>query len=158
MDTWLWEVSESPPGNLDINNNAHWGAAPGNNNGASYTPEASSVDKFLRVTAMYSETIVGQAAEDRTVRAMTRYAVQADGGGAENDSPDFIDGSVERSVDEDVAVGANVGAPGRRPSTGGTTDQDRLTYSLRAVTQSHIDANASGSTALALPVSASDDA
>ena len=134
---WAWEVSET--GSPSIDNNAHWGTAPGEGDEtATYTPATPDEGKFLRVTATYSETIGDDPAETRTVRFMTSYKVQAAGGGAANQSPDFEDGTVELSVAESIAVGRNVGRV--TASVNSPSATDRLTYGLRAATPADITA------------------
>ena len=102
--------------------------------------------RVLRVAATYTDGNVtdvdGDDGDDGDmVRFMTMYAVQAAGGGSENQSPDFEDGSVERTVGEHIAVGANVGAPGHGVcGTVPVSSKDRLTYGLRAVTEADITA------------------
>ena len=133
---WAWEVSET--GSPSIDNNAHWGPAPGAGAATeSYTPNASTEGKFLRVTATYNEEI-GTETEARTVRFMTMYRVQAAGGGADNQSPDFVDGTVKLSVPESIAVGDPVGRV--TASVVSPSATDRLTYGLRAATTDDIEA------------------
>ena len=138
---WNWEVSEVVQGSLDIDNNHHWGDAPGDGNDAvSYTPDGAKLDdnldttgtpidegKFLRVTASYTD----RHGDTKTAREMSSYPVQARGLGGKNESPDFDGEKVDLSVAETAAVGANVGAAVRAP-VGGSSAIDRLTYGLRA--------------------------
>ena len=132
---WQWEVSEVSANLLDINNDDHWGDAPGQGaTSQSYTPAGAelvgtddSIDegKFLRVTATYTENTQG-----RTAHAMSAYPVQARGLGGTNQSPDFVGEKVERSVAETAEVGGDVPGPVvatvRAPSS-----TDILTYGLR---------------------------
>ena len=127
---WVWTVSEVVQGSLDVDNDDHWGTAPGKgNNTASYTPHDSDAtgSKYLRVTASYTD----REGATKTARTMSAYPVQAAGLGAKNQSPDFDGDKFERSVAETAEVGDNV--PGavvatvRAPST-----TDILTYGLRA--------------------------
>ena len=77
-------------------NDDHWGTAPGTGAGLdTYTPVASDVAKYLRVTATY--TVGG---DEKTPRATSAYPVQAEGGGELNGSPDFMGEKVDRSVAE----------------------------------------------------------
>ena len=140
---WAWEVSEIRQVNLDIDNPDHWGDAPGT--GAvseNYTPVDSDVDKYLRVTASYTDG----TGETRTAHAMSAYPVQARGLGAKNESPDFVGAKVELSVAETAEVGDDV--PGAVVATVDTrSDTDILTYRLEAVAQSDLD----GITGVTLP-------
>ena len=137
--TWAWEVSEILQVNLDIDNDDHWGDAPGTGaNGATYTPDATDVAKYLRVTATYDG--------DKTAHAMSAYPVQAAGLGATNQSPDFDDDKFERSVAETAEVGDDV--PGAVEATvRAPSDTDILTYSLRTFVTA--DEGATGLTARA---------
>ena len=142
--TWTWTVSKVSAGSIDIDNPDHWNpvdtAGVSDNN---YSPVAADEGRFLRVTAEYNDEAVTDANDDQTddgdtVRFMMRYAVQAAGGGLANQSPDFVDGSEERSVDENVRVGANVGAA-VTASVRSTSSKDRLTYGLRAYDSENTD-------------------
>ena len=145
--TWVWTVSKVSTGSLDIDNEDHWNPAPGATSGtdSSYTPVLADLDRFLRVTAMYEDAAATDTDDPPngddgdTVRFMMRYAVQAAAGGLENQSPDFVDGTVERSVEENVRVGENVGAP-VTASVVAVSSTDRLTYRLRAATPDDINA------------------
>ena len=128
--TWVWTVSEVVQGSLDVDNDDHWGAAPGGgNNTGSYTPAVSDAtgSKYLRVTASYT----GREGTTKTARAMSAYPVQAEGLGAKNQSPDFVGDKVERSVAETAEVGDKV--PGAVEATvRAPSSTDILTYGLRA--------------------------
>ena len=140
---WEWEVSEVLANILDIDEDNHWGDAPGDGNEtATYEPDGAALDddpanridegKFLRVTATYTEN-----GETRTAREMSAYPVQARGLGAKNQSPDFDDDKVERSVAETAEVGDDV--PGLVEATVvAPSSTDRLTYGLRAVADSDL--------------------
>ena len=148
-ESWQWEVSEVSANLLDINDDNHWGDAPGEGNSGntsqSYTPAGADLTnnpgvttdddpidegKFLRVTATYDE-----GGQSRTAHAMSAYPVQARRLGAENQSPDFGGDKVERSVAETAAVGDDVPGPVvatvKAPSS-----TDILTYSLRTFVSS----------------------
>ena len=134
--SWQWEVSEAAANVLDIDNDNHWGAAPGEGaNSNSYTPAASDAAKYLRVTATY--TVVGDG-DAKTARAMSAYPVQAEGGGKLNGSPDFMGEKVDRSVAETAEVRDNVGLPVTASLQAGDASKDRLTYSLLAVTATDV--------------------
>ena len=127
--TWVWAVSEVIQGPLDVDNDDHWGTAPGNgNDSASYTPDASDADKFLRVTVRYTDT----NGHGKMARAKSAYPVQAAGLGATNESPDFDGAKVERSVAETAEVGDDVDDPVVARVVA-RSDTDILTYGLRAV-------------------------
>ena len=140
--TWEWKVSEVEADVLDIDNDDHWGDAPGTENQETYTPNGADLTnnpdqttdddpidegKFLRVTASYSDT----NGADKTAHAMSANPVQARGLGGKNQSPDFVGDKVELSVAETAEVGDDVPGPVvatvRAPSS-----TDILTYRLRA--------------------------
>ena len=129
--TWMWWVSEVVQGSLDVDNPDHWGTAPGDAtqtpNG--YTPDASDISKYLRVTASYTD----RTGEPRTARMMSVNPVQAAGGGDLNGSPDFLEEKVDRSVAETAAVGDDVGLPVEASLQPGPASKDTLTYGLSAV-------------------------
>ena len=125
--TWAWEVSEILQANLDIDNDDHWGDAPGI--GASserYRSADSDVGKYLRVTASY--TVEG---DEKTAHAMSAYPVQAEGLGAANESPDFEGAKIELSVAETAEVGDKVAGP-VVATVVARSSTDILTYGLRA--------------------------
>ena len=127
---WVWDVSEIVQGSLDVENDDHWGTAPGDRDetAASYTPDASDETKYLRVTASYTD----RTGNTKTAWMMSANPVQAEGGGAENGSPDFVDEKVDRGVAETAAVGANVDTA-ITASVESTNSKDTLTYGLRTV-------------------------
>ena len=133
--TWQWEVSKVAANVLDIDEDDHWGDAPGTATGKSYTPEnTATVGRHLRVTASYQDREGGTGAVDdpkKMARMMSANPVQAEGLGATNQSPDFVGEKVERSVAETAEVGDDVPGPVvatvRAPSS-----TDILTYGLRA--------------------------
>ena len=125
--TWVWTVSEVIQGPLDVDNDDHWGTAPGSGNTtASYTPAASDAGRFLRVTASYTDRNDG----GKTARMMSANPVQAAGLGANNESPDFDGAKVELSVAETAEVGDDVDDP-VVATVVARSDTDILTYSLR---------------------------
>ena len=125
--TWVWGVSEVETGPLDVDNDDHWGPAPGNGNTTgSYTPAASDAGKFLRVTASYTDHNDG----GKTARMMSANPVQAAGLGANNESPDFDGAKVELSVAETAELGDDVDDP-VVATVVARSDTDILTYSLR---------------------------
>ena len=130
--TWVWTVSEIVQGSLDVDNDDHWGDAPGGEpDTAAYTPAASdaSPPKYLRVTASYTD----RTGVLRTARMRSDNPVQAEGGGSLNGSPDFLEDKVDRGVAETAAVDANVGLPVTASLRPGDASKDTLTYGLRAV-------------------------
>ena len=155
VDTWTWEVSTVLEQFLDIDNDDHWTDGVGTAANNAYTPAVGDVGSFLRVSAMYTDDAVTDANDDDTddgdtVRLMTSYKVQAVDGGFGNGSPDFRDEKVERTVAENIAVGANVGTP-VTASVLQTSATDRLTYGLRAFATGD-----RGATDLAVPSDAAD--
>ena len=137
---WQWEVSEVSANLLDIDNDDHWGTAPGTGNDtATYQPNGAALNdddplnridegKFLRVTATYNDlNDVG-----RTAHAKSAYPVQAVGLGANNESPDFDGEKVDRSVAETAEVGDDVDDP-VVATVVARSDTDILTYGLRPV-------------------------
>ena len=142
---WEWTVSEVVQGSLDVDNEHHWGPAPGaGNDSESYTPVASDATKYLRVTARYTD----HEGADKTARMMSAYPVQAAGLGATNQSPDFAGEKVDRSVAETAEVGDDV--PGAVEATvRAPSDTDILTYGLRAFGEADV-----GSTGVTAPTDA----
>ena len=155
--TWTWEVSEVVQGALDIENDNHWGDAPGttdNQNSYTYTPAGADLDdvptdnddeidegKYLRVTASYTD----RHGATKTAREMSAYPVQARGLGAKNQSPDFEGDKVGLSVAETAEVGDEV--PGPVVATVvAPSATDILTYGLRAFGADDV-----GSTGVAVP-------
>ena len=127
---WQWEVSKVVANVLDIDEDDHWGDAPGGTpTSESYTPDASDAtgSKFLRVTASYTEN-----GDNRTAHAMSAYPVQALRLGAKNQSPDFDGAKVELSVAETAEVGDDVDDP-VVATVVAPSDTDILTYGLEAV-------------------------
>ena len=108
--TWQWANSDSK------GEDATWTDIEGAT-GASYTPVATEVDKYLRATASYTDP---QGSEKTAVVASER-AVEAS-----NNAPEFPSGMDTRSVDENTPAGENVG-----PLVLATdVDNDTLTYTL----------------------------
>ena len=129
---WVWQVSEIVQGSLEVDNDDHWGVAPGNGpNTAAYTPDpsdASPTPKYLRVTATYTD----RNGDTKMARMVSANPVQAAHGGTENGSPDFVDEKVNRGVAETAEVGDDVVLP-VTASVESTNTKDTLTYGLRAV-------------------------
>ena len=124
-----WYSSRVTPSILEIDEEDHWQSLETDT--LEYTPDDDDVDKFLRVSVTYTDVAGGTGTEnEKTVYAMTANAVQAAEGGFDNGSPD-LDDSDTRTVAENVAVGANVGAR-IRADVESTSETDKLTYSLRA--------------------------
>ena len=138
---WTWSVSEVVQGSLDIDNDDHWGAAPGAGYDTnSYIPDGANLDdnlddndipidedKYLRVTASYTD----REGATKMARAMSAYPVQAWGLGEKNQSPDFEGDKVELNVAETAEVGDDV--PGPVVATVvAPSSTDILTYGLRA--------------------------
>ena len=146
--TWKWTVSEVVQGSLDVDNDDHWGDAPGGGaDSESYTPDGSDVAKYLRVTASYTD----RHGADKMARMMSANPVQAEGLGAKNQSPDFEGDKVDRSVAETAEVGEDV--PGPVVATVvAPSSTDILTYGLRA-----FEATDEGSTGVTAPTDADAD-
>ena len=146
--TWVWRVSEVVQGSLDVDNDNHWGPAPGGGNTTEdYTPDASDAGKYLRATATYTD----RHGADKTERMMSAYPVQAAGLGATNQSPDFDGDKVELSVAETAEVGDDVDDP-VVATVVARSDTDILTYGLRAFGADDV-----GDTGLTAPANAADD-
>ena len=135
--TWVWTVSKVVQGSLNVDNDDHWGTAPGDGHDTnSYIPVDSDAtgSKYLRVTASYT----GREGATKMAHAMSANPVQAEGLGSKNQSPDFVGAKVERSVAETAEVGDDV--PGAVVATVvAPSDTDILTYGLRAVTEIEAD-------------------
>ena len=50
--TWTWEVSEIVQGSLDIDNNDHWGDAPGTGDQNSYIPAGADLKDDQAITIL----------------------------------------------------------------------------------------------------------
>ena len=147
--TWVWAVSEVILGPLDVDNDHHWGTAPGDGyDSESYTPAASDENKYLRVTARYTD----RNGAGKTARMMSAYPVQAAGLGANNESPDFDGAKVELRVEETAEVDDDVDDP-VVATVVARSDTDILTYGLRTFV-ANTDA---GTTGVATPADADDD-
>ena len=135
---WQWEVSKVAANVLDIDEDDHWGDAPGTaTGGESYTPEDTApVGRYLRVTANYRDGESEVDDDPKMARMMSANPVQAKGLGRTNQSPDFVGEKVERSVAETAEVGDDVPGPVvatvRAPSS-----TDILTYGLRTFVTDH---------------------
>ncbi len=91
--TWQWANSDSK------GEDAIWTDIEGAT-GASYTPVATEVDKFLRATASYTDP----QGSGKTAVAASERAVKAS-----NNAPEFPSATDTRSVEENTAAGENVG-------------------------------------------------
>ena len=151
---WQWEVSKVAANVLDIDEDDHWGDAPGTaTEESSYTPEDTAiVGRYLRVTASYMDGVVGDG--PKMARMMSANPVQAEGLGGKNQSPDFNGDKVERTVAETAEVGDDV--PGPVVATVvAPSNTDILTYGLRAFGAGG--ANDVGDTGLTAPANAAAD-
>ena len=132
VPSWQWEVSKVAPNVLDIDEDDHWGDAPGAATEVSYTPgDTATVDRYLRVTASYTDAETEPGDDPKMARMMSANPVQAEGLGKKNQSPDFKGDKVERTVAETAEVGDDV--PGPVVATVvAPSNTDILTYGLRA--------------------------
>ena len=96
-----------------------------------YSPVAGVVDKYLRVTATYTD----KHGDDKTAMAVSAHAVRAKPAGT-NSSPVFPEGSNARKVKENSPPGTNVGKPVAAGDAG-----DILTYTLTGLTGNDDDSN-----------------
>ena len=101
-------------------------------NGASYTPSAPDVGKYLLVRVDYEH-----GGADRSVLAISANTVRADVIPDDNNSPDFTEATTTRTVPENTAVGEPVGD---RVVVEVNEDGDILTYEI--VTETGPDGNA----------------
>ena len=151
--TWEWTVSEVVLGSLDVDNEDHWGPAPGEGaDSAEYTPDAEDENKYLRVTASYTDRESEAGDPKKMARMMSAYPVQAARLGATNQSPDFEGDKVDRSVAETAEVGDDVDDP-VVATVVARSDTDILTYGLEAVEQSDL----APITGVTLPTEPADD-
>ena len=88
--------------------------------GASYTPVAADVGKFLRATASYTDPHRG----NKSANGVSDHPVQA--ATTSNVAPVFSANSATRSVAENAEIGANIGTP----VIATDADTDTLTYTL----------------------------
>ena len=103
---WAWYKSKvivPDPNNLDN----HWeDASDTDRTSATYTPQAGDKDRILLVVVTYSDmTSLTETDDDKMAYAMTANKVRAAVPPADNGSPDFRGGSVEREVAETAMVG-----------------------------------------------------
>ena len=138
--TWQWAKSS---------NRSSWGDISGETS-ASYTPVANDVDKYLQVTASYTDS--ESSGTTRTAQAVSARKVQADPGN-DNDAPVFRDvptgpggyscsnnneGDVCRYISRSTPAGSDIYYPVRATDP----DGDEIRYSLSETT------SGSGDTAL----------
>ena len=109
--TWKWEISDD--------GSSGWSTIA-NETSESYTPVATDVDKYLRVTLTYTDALPAS----KTLTARNANAVQA--APITNTPPEFDGETTARSVGENAPVGTNVGAP----VTATDPQTDTLTYFL----------------------------
>ena len=109
--TWKWEISDD--------GSTGWTAISGATS-ESYTPVATDVGKYLRVTVTYTDALT----TSKTLTTMNANAVQAEP--VTNTAPEFAGETATRSVSENSPAGTNVGAP----VTATDPQSDTLTYSL----------------------------
>ena len=108
--TWQWGRGDTPDGSFD-----------NISSGASYTPAAADVGKFLQATATYTDP----QGPGKTARGVSVNAVQTVPDGP-NSAPVFSAGNAIRSVAENAITGANIGTPVKATDPEG----DTLTYAL----------------------------
>ena len=109
--TWKWEISDD--------GSSGWSTIA-NETSESYTPVATDVDKYLRVTLTYTDALPAS----KTLTARNANAVRA--APITNTAPEFAGETTTRSVGENAPVGTNVGAP----VTATDPQTDTLTYFL----------------------------
>ena len=108
--TWQWGRGDTSTGPF-----------PNISSGASYTPAAPDVGKFLQATATYTDP----QGPGKTAHGVSAQAVQAAPDGP-NSAPVFSSNTAIRSVAEDAIEGSNVGTPVIATDAA----NDTLTYSL----------------------------
>ena len=108
--TWQWGRGDTSDGSFD-----------NISSGASYTPAAPDVGKFLQATATYTDP----QGPGKTTHGVSAHAVQAAPDGP-NSAPVFSSNTAIRSVAEDAIEGSNVGTPVIATDAA----NDTLTYSL----------------------------
>ena len=106
--TWQWQVSDDQSAWSGITTAAS----------ASYTPVAGDENRYLRVTASYSDRRGSGKRAERSLRNRVRPAPVI------NSPPEFLAASTTRSVDENTSSGRPIGAPVE------AVDSDALTYAL----------------------------
>ena len=100
-----------------------WQWASGDSNvagGATYTPVATDVGKYLQATATYTDP----QGPGKTAYGVSANAVQA--ASSTNSAPEFGATTAVRTVPENTAAGRSIGSP----VTATDSDNDTLTYSL----------------------------
>ena len=107
--TWAWASSTDK---------SAWTAISGAAS-ASYTPVDGDLDRYLRATASYTDTL----GAGRSTAGISANKVAAQG---TNSAPVFADGTAKRSVAENTAADTNISYP----VTATDADGDTLTYTL----------------------------
>ena len=107
--TWAWASSTDK---------SAWTAISGAAS-ASYTPVDGDLDRYLRATASYTDTL----GAGRSAAGISANKVAAQG---TNSAPVFADGTAKRSVAENTAADTNISYP----VTATDADGDTLTYTL----------------------------
>ena len=110
--SWVWEKSDD--------GSTNWTTITDQTSESYTSPVAGDVGKHLRATATYTDAL----GPGKTAQAVAANAVQA--APITNTPPEFATETTTRSVGENSAVGANVGAP----VTATDPQSDTLTYSL----------------------------
>ena len=126
--TWLWSIPKVNRPVLETD--AHWQpaagtASTGTNVTDSYEPVAGDANEYLRVKASYTD----QEGDGKVAYKMSYHPVRMapDTTTDANNPPTFDDTSLERSIDEDAAMGAEVGDP---VTASDSDDGDIRTYVL----------------------------
>ena len=126
--TWSWYRAKvrqpNTPGTTEASLENEWEPiTAGFTNGTYNNEDEDNEGWHLLARAVYTDT----EAADKAAVGMSMFATRADVLDPVNNSPDFLKAEDTRSVDENAAVGGNVGAP-----VVVTTEEDGdiLTYSL----------------------------
>ena len=115
--TWVWASSSD----WDVSTQTGTWTDINGATSASYTPVDGDVDDYLRATASYTDP----EGSGKSAQVVSVNRVQA--APVVNTAPAFAADNAARAVDENAAVGANVGDPVTATDADAT---DRLTYSL----------------------------
>ncbi len=117
--TWLWESSL---------NKSSWTPISGVTS-ATYTPVAGDLNKYLRVTATYTD----RRGAGKTAQAVSTNEVEA--APLTNDPPAFSAETADRTIPENTAADTNIGDP----VTATDPDNDALTYTLSGTDSASFD-------------------
>ena len=115
VTTWAWEISSDKINWDPLSSVTNQGS-----DSSAYSPVAADENKYIRVTADYTDAVTGADQVQRTLMNRVRLAPGS------NSAPTFPSSATERSVAENTSANMNIGLP----VIATDPDGDLLTYSL----------------------------